>query len=298
MQKLRNLFTIASLAGIASVAGLSACSNDGSTVFTANNGPVAYIRFVNAIPDSGAQDWRFVDQVEGSPNALNLPFRGVFPGATYQQVSAGNRHLRVFQAAFDQGFTDPTQDSPAIVSTVFIDSTIAFTAGQHYSIIAQGSLKAKTAKFLIIPDNFTDPGNSVSIRVVNTGAGTIDTYASATGGSAALPTAFATGIANGAASPWVTMATGAVAFRANASGTTTVPTMVDVTAPAGVAANKDLDQTAIGGTTIAGSVLTAFVFPAAVQGTRGALVLAGTCPTKCTTAGAVFAVDKFPPSGF
>ena len=74
--------------------------------------------------------------------------------------------------------------------------------------------------------------------------------------------------------------------------------MVDATAPAGVAADKVNNLTAVGGSTIAGSDFTAFVFPAATAGTRGALVVAGTCPTRCATAGAVFAVDKYPPSGF
>src|SRR6476620_1685357 len=104
----------------ASAALLGAC-NDASKVFLADNGPVAYVRFVNAIPDSGGQDWRFVDQVEGSPVTLNLTFRGVFPGASYQAATAGTRHLRIFQSSLDQTFADPVLSSPAIVSTVFVD---------------------------------------------------------------------------------------------------------------------------------------------------------------------------------
>jgi len=74
--------------------------------------------------------------------------------------------------------------------------------------------------------------------------------------------------------------------------------MVDVTAPAGVAADRTLNLTAVGGSTIAGSAFTAFIFPAAVTGSLAANVIAATCPTRCTTAGIVFAVDKYPPSGF
>jgi hypothetical protein len=74
--------------------------------------------------------------------------------------------------------------------------------------------------------------------------------------------------------------------------------MIDATAPTGVAADRTLNLTAIGGSTIAGSAFTVFLFPPAVQNSRAALVVAGTCPTKCTTAGAVFAVDRYPPSGF
>ena len=172
---------------LATSALVAACGGDGSTAILANNGSVAFVRFINAIPDSGGQDWRFVDQVEGSPTTFNLTFRGIFPGAAYQQAVVGTRHLRVFQSAFDQSYGDPTQASPDIVSTVFVDTSFVLAEGHHYSLIAVGSLKAKTAKLLITDDAFPDPGGSVAVRVVNLGvAPTIDVYASPTGGSAAL----------------------------------------------------------------------------------------------------------------
>src|SRR6185369_11981627 len=102
---------------LAGAVSLAACSGDAKKVFLAEPGQVAYIRFVNAIPDSGGQDWRFVDQVEGSPTTLNLTFRGVFPGASYQSAASGTRHLRIFQSALDQTFADPTLTSTSIVST-------------------------------------------------------------------------------------------------------------------------------------------------------------------------------------
>jgi hypothetical protein len=284
---------------LASSALLAACRGEGGTAILANNGPVGFVRFINAIPDSGGQDWRFVDQVEGSPTTFNLSFSGVFPGATYQQTAVGTRHLRVFQAAFDQSYGDPSQASPAIVSTVFLDTTCAVAEGHPYSLSAVGSLKAKTAKMLIIDDAFTDPGTSIAVRVVNLGAApSIDAYASPGGGTTTLPAALVTGLAQYVGSNFLPMATGALTLRANASGVTTLPAMVDAAAPPGVAGDKAANLTAVGGSTIAGSVFTAFIFPPATAGTRGALVVAGTCPTRCTTAGVVFAVDKYPPSGF
>lgn len=286
---------------LASVAVLAACRGDGGTAILAAHGPVAYVRFVNAIPDSGAQDWRFVDLIEESPNVLNMPFRGIFPGASYQAATSGTRHLRVFQSAFDQGFNDPNQASPSLVSTVFLDSAFTLTQGQHYTIMAVGNLRApRTAKFVILNDNYSDPGTSVAVRGVNAGvAGSIDIYGSATGGTSTLPaTPLMAGLALYAASPWVTTTPSALAVRVNPSGSTALPAMIDVTAPPGVAADRSLNLTAIGGSTIAGSAFTAFLFPAAVPNSRAALVVAGTCPTKCTTPGAVFAVDKYPPSGF
>lgn len=286
---------------LASLAVLAACRGDGGTAVLASHGPVAYVRFVNAIADSGSQDWRFVDLIEESPNVLNMPFRGIFPGASYQAATSGSRHLRVFQSSFDQGFNDPNQASPSIVSTVFLDSVFTLTEGQHYTIMAVGNLRApRTAKFVILNDNFSDPGTSIAIRTVNAGAaGAVDVYGSPTGGTSTLPsTPLVAGLAQYAASPWVTTAPGALAVRVNASGSTTLPAMIDATAPPGVAADRSLNLTAIGGSTIAGSAFTVFLFPAAVQNSRAALVVAGTCPTKCATAGAVFAVDRYPPSGF
>jgi len=277
---------------------LAACSGDAGKVFTADPGHNAFVRFVNAIPDSGSQDWKFIDAVEGSPTTTNMGFRGVFPGATYQAATAGTRHLRIFQSPLDQTYADPNLASPAIVSTVFVDSTFSLTEGQHYTLIAVGSLRAKTAKLVILNDNFTDPAGSVAVRIVNAGAGSsLDVYSSATGGTSALPaTPLAGGLAAYAQTQWATMPTGALSLRALNAGSRTLPAMVDATAPAGIAADRALNLTAVGGTTIAGSVLTAFLFPAATTGSPA--TNSTFCTAKCVAAGAVFAVDRYPPSGF
>jgi hypothetical protein len=285
---------------LASIAALGGCSADASKVIIANPGPLAYVRFINAIPDSGSQDWRFVDAVEQSPTTMALPFRGIFPGASYQSAAPGSRHLRVFQSSLDPTFADPTKTTPGIVSTVFIDSTFTLTAGTHYTIIAIGNLRApKTAKFLILTDNYTDPAANVAVRVVNAGATAYDIYGSPSGGSSALPSSpMISALAAFTGSAWTSMTPGALALRANATGSKTLPALIDATAPAGVPADKVLNLTAIGGSTIAGSAFTAFVFPAAVTGSLAANVVAGTCPTRCTTPGIVYAVDRYPPSGF
>jgi hypothetical protein len=285
---------------LAGAAILGAC-NDAGKVFLADNGPVAYVRFVNAIPDSGGQDWRFVDAVEGSPTVINMRFRGIFPGTSYQSASAGRRHLRIFQSATDPTFTDPLQATPALVSTVFIDSAFTLVAGTHYTIMAVGNLRApRTAKLVILTDDYGDPAAGIAVRTVNTGVtGSIDVYGSTSGGTTALPsTPLVATLASYAASPWVSMSTGALTLRANSAGSRTLPAMIDAIAPAGVAANRGMNLTAIGGSTIAGTAFTAFIFPPAVTGSSAAAVGAGTCPTRCTTAGVVYAVDRYPPSGF
>jgi hypothetical protein len=85
------------------------------------------------------------------------------------------------------------------------------------------------------------------------------------------------------------MAVGPLSLRAFAAGSTTFPAMVDVVAPAGLPADRANNLTAVGGSTIAGSVLTAFILPRSVAGSTAA---------NFTTPGVIYIVDRYPPSGF
>src|SRR5437868_9051671 len=81
----------------AAVGSIAACSSDNTSPHLVTPGPHALIHIINAVPDTGAMDFRFTDVVEGVPNVefVNLAFRG---GATvgYQPVSVGSHHIRVF----------------------------------------------------------------------------------------------------------------------------------------------------------------------------------------------------------
>ena len=245
----------------------------------ANNGPLAHTRFVNAVPDTGAMDWRFVDQIEGSPVTFGLAFRGMFPQTSYQPTAAGSRKLRVFQTSTDIAQTQK----------VMFDTTFNFQQGVHYTILAAGNKRDGTAKLYILTDDYTDPGAQVGLRVVNAGAGTVDVYASASGGTTTLPAAFAANLANFAATKYTNVGVGALALRAFPSGSTAFPAMADANAPAGIAADRANNLTAVGGTTIAGSVITAFIVPRSVAGSRAA---------NFTAPGILYIVDRYPPSGF
>lgn len=266
-------------AAVTVLAAVAACSSDAGKVFTADNGATAFVRFVNAVPDSGAGDWRFVDQIEGSPAAFGLAFRAMFPGSGYQLLAAGSRHLRVFQTSTD---IQQTQ-------VVWFDTTFNFQQGVHYTLMAAGTLRDKTAKMYIFTDDFADPGTQMSLRVINAGAGTVDVYASPSGGTSTLPTPLAAAVANFAATKWVAMAPATMSLRAFASGSTTFPAMVDASVPAGLPADRANNLTAVGGAQQAGSVLTAFIFPRSVAGSKA---------VSFTSAGAVFIVDRNPASGF
>jgi hypothetical protein len=154
---------------------------------------------------------------------------------------------------------------------VWFDTTFNFQQGVHYTLMAAGTLRDKTAKMYILTDDFADPGTQVAVRVVNAGAGTVDVYASPTGGTSTLPSPLAAAVANFAATKWVNLAAGTASL------------------PAGLPADHANNLTAVGGMAQAGSVLTAFVFPRSV---------AGSAARSFTTAGIVFMVDRNPPSGF
>jgi uncharacterized protein DUF4397 len=270
--------TLALGVAVAGMAALAGCGSDTGAI-VAPTTPLAYTRFIDAVADSGGMDWRFVDVLENSPTTFGLNFRGTFPGAGYQATGPGSRHLRLFQTSTDINLTQK----------VLFDTTFNFVAGTHYSIVVAGNLRGGGAKMYILTDDFPDPGSQVAIRVFNAGAGAVDVYAGASGGTATLPSAFASGLANFSASKYTTMAVGPLNLRAFAAGTTAFPAMVDVNAPAGLAADRTNNLTAVGGSTIAGSVLTAFIVPRSVSGSTAA---------NFTTPGIVYIVDRYPPSGF
>src|SRR5262245_33535093 len=100
---------------------LTACDEDNGP-FLAPQRPLAFTRFINAVPDTFATDWRFIDQLEYSPVGLLVAFRGFTP---YQGTAPGARHIRVF--------TNPGGSFPDIkaVSQILVDTTITLTAGSY-----------------------------------------------------------------------------------------------------------------------------------------------------------------------
>jgi hypothetical protein len=258
----------------AALGAVSACNRESDAEFLASHGPLAHVRFVNAVSDSGAGDWRFVDQIEDSPVAFGLRFRDAFPGAGYQALGAGSRHLRIFQTSTD------------IVQTqkVFFDTTFNFEAGKHYTLIAAGTMRDRAAKLYILTDDYGDPGSQFSLRVFNTGAGTVDVYT----GSGSTNTPLAPGLANFTASTYKPLAVGPMSLRAFPPSSTT-SALVDVALPAGLPADRENNLTAVGGSTQAGSALTAFIFPRSVAGSNA---------QNFTTPGVLYIVDRYPPSGF
>jgi hypothetical protein len=268
--------------GLALVGALLAvgCNEDDGPFF-APQVPLAFTRFINAIPDTGSVDFRYVDLLEYSPFGLQLTFRGFTP---YQGTAPGARHLKVF--------TNPGGTSTNIpdVTGVLLDETPTFEANKYYTLVAVGYSRTGTTpgiKLQVYEDPIPDPGSNVAFRVVNLATGLSSLNVGVTATSAeAIPTPTFSDVAYLAASAYVTRATGPAWFRVQeTTSATEIVSGNGRQAPPGAAGDPLNNLTTIGGSSQAGSVVTAWVFPRSVSGSKAPNV---------TTPSIIFTVDKHP----
>lgn len=266
--------------GLALIGALAAagCSKDDGPFF-APEVPLAYTRFINAIPDTGSVDFRFIDFLEYSPYAIQLQFRGFTP---YQGTAAGSRHLRVF--------TDPG-GSPSLddVTHILADELLTLETGKYYTIAIVGYSRAGSTPSLqlqVIEDQIPDPGANVAYRVVNlaTGLGAVDVAVTAASGDP-IPAPTFNDVAYLAASAYVTAPTGDAWFRVLDASAAEIVSGNGRRAPPGAAGDPLANLTTIGGSGQAGSVVTAWIFPSSVEDSEAPPVDDPTI---------VFTVDKHP----
>src|SRR5687767_4837776 len=226
---------------------VAACDDNGSEVILAPKVPLAYTRFVNAVPDTQPTDWRFIDQLENSPTSIGLAFRSFSP---YQATTPGARKLRVF----------PADTNIAVVQQMLIDTTITLAAGTYYTLVHLGNARGNADRLLVIQDDIPNvQTTNIALRAVHLGTGltNLDVFLlSDTTSAAPLPaTPQFANLAFAAASPYATRAPGTFRLRATSSGQTTV--VANAIAPLGAAAVPGDNLTAIGGSNLGGSVITA-----------------------------------------
>lgn len=262
------------LLGVIPALSLVACENDPG-VELAPTAPIAYVRYVHVVPDTSAMDWRPIDAVDNSPWAYGMTFRANTP---YQAMGAGARRLRIF----------PTSDNINITSQIVMDTSITFTANTYYTVIHLGLARpggAPADRLWVLEDQVpaTIGANQIAVRVVNAGVnlGSVDvgTASSTTGTFASL----VSGVAYGTASAYQLVATGARALQATAPGASTVVAPASAL-PVGSAAINGL--TAIGGTDIGGTAITALVVPRSVAGSLA--------PQVFSTPAILYLVDRVP----
>ena len=255
------------------VVAMGACNDDEITNTTPP--PLAGVRFINAMADTGAVDIRMIDQVEWSALALSLAFRS---GTEHQPTEAKTRRIRVF----------PTSRNPVVTSNFMLDTTITFTANQNYTLLLSGSAKTNTDRFIVLADDAAAPAaGAISLRAVNAACGTagspnVDFLA---GADSTTLAAIAANVAPNSASAYQSRTAGAMLGRFN---TTVAPTRV-AQAAGPVAPVAPAGTRPAAGVNSAGSALSAYCFPRSVAGTSA--------PQDTVTfnrAGVVYFVDRVP----
>jgi hypothetical protein len=266
------------LAAVLAVGAVGCSTDDGALTAAAAKPPLAYVRYINALPDTQNTTVRFVDFIEFTPQTfVNVAYRGIGQGL-YQGLKAGSRQFKVFNS-------DAVSFSTAGNTAVLAEVTQSFEAGKYYTILFTGYARAGSKTVKIVEDVIPSPGSNIAIRVLNanTGLGSVDAYKTATTTTAISGAPTFSSVAAQAYSAYVTAAPGAFAIRATAAGDAAT-ILASGAAPSGTAGTTTADP--IGGAAVAGTVITAMVFPASVTGSMAAA---------STTPSVVYVVDKQPP---
>ncbi len=300
------------MAGI-TVAGLSACGSDSVSKVVAPD-VFSSIRWVNAVSDTVAMDYRIVD-VATNASEPNLAFRA--SSGNWRNLPPGAHHIKVFFTNTTQAGTDVS-----IVSQVFVDTTLTFEEGKKYTILHYGFAKAGATpkqQLVLIEDVPPTPASGqIALRAINAAPalGAVDVYtipATATGGATSGSATF-TNVAPGGIVAWLALAALpgpvlpattplATTYRIAATAPASTTPVADALAPPG--------QIGVPSTTVAGVVsqpldpiagtqqplsdLTAVVFGPQVSYTLR--TPAGTTVTIPATAtgGVTVLLDKHPP---
>ena len=285
------------------VVAVTACSDDPLSTEVAP-APFTSIRWVNAVPDTVAMDYRIVDYPSNASEP-NLAFRA--SSGNWRNLPPGAHHIKVF-------FTNTTQagTNVSVVSQTFVDTTLTFDEGKKYTILHYGFAKAAATpkqQLVVIEDVPPSPAaGQIALRAINAAPalGTIDLYAipaAATGGATTGAATFPA-LAPGAIAPWVAMSSVATgSYRVAATAPASTAALADALAPVGVAAvpsttvagvvSQPLD--AIAGTQQEQSALTAVVFGPAVAYTLITPTGATVVVPGGTTGGVTVLLDRNPP---
>jgi hypothetical protein len=245
------IFHVAALCALAG--GLAAC-DDGTEGTPFEPEPLAAIRFVNAVPDTMAMDYRFTTAVLNA-GMYDATFRTV--QENYVPFPAGNYTITVFLSSND----------PAIAQQVIATVTDDYADAGRYTFVHSGALRAGSATATILEDNATAPAaGKVALRVLNLGAGmgSLDVFVGTTGTGLPSGAASWTNVAFGAATGYVEFDAAALRVAATATGTAAPLVVANTAAPAGSAATGV--QSAIPGVQQVGSVLTVVILPASTPG--------------------------------
>ena len=237
---------------------LSACGSD--KVTTPALPPLATVRFINALSDTGAVDIHAVDQVELSPVANNLAYRR---GTQYFPTKAGVRHFRIF----------PTFTDINLTSKVLGDASITLLENTRVTLLLTGSARAGTVNLWMIDDASTPPpAGQIGVRLVNAAPGVVNGYLVNTATTPLPPTETFSNIGSLIRSPYVSRAFGVAAVRVTDAGSTAVSASgAGPAAPATLAGEKPA-----AGVNSQGTVFSVYLFGPGAAGSPNATVVSPT----------------------
>lgn len=231
-----------------SAIAIAGCGSDKIT--SPNFPPLAGVRWINAVSDTGAIDVRAIDQVEFSPVVNALAYT---KGTEHQPVEAKARHFRAFI----------TSTNPAITSNPIVDTTITFAANQRYTVLITGAARSKVF-FVVIDDNpAAAASGQIAIRTVNASSGAIDAYVVDSTNSPVTGPATAANVAPRTASAYVGHAPSKVAVRVTPAGT---PGTVSASQQGPYPPAKLANEAPAAGVTTASTPFSVYYFPAGVPG--------------------------------
>lgn len=268
--------------------------------------PSAGVRFINAVPDTGGAaglDMRFVDIVEDNAQfqiafANNPVTANGFTASTkieFKSAKAGTRYFKIFlddtlQAVASTVLNTTTLTiDPASASILPNDTTMNIVAGKNYTVILWGNARgtAPAMRLTAFEDDPADPGANVALRVINATGVPIDVSAYPSAGTLPAAPTWAN-VAPLSVSTFITTAPGPYKYNVQPAGGGTA-LFADGTAMPGTASTVDIAATP--GTTVAGSAVTAIVFPRTVAGSKAPQANAFKVPQMS------FMWDRRPPRG-
>ena len=150
--------------------GAAACSDDDLGPTRTVVPPLAYVRYINATPDTLNHTVRWVDDIEFTPQTfVNVAFRDMGQGG-WQGLRSGSRHFKIFT------YQQNTLNFPvAGNTTVLKDTTFNFETGKYYTILYTGFTRTGStpaAQLRIFEDEpVASPAAGTMIRVFNVSYG-------------------------------------------------------------------------------------------------------------------------------
>lgn len=239
---------------------------------------LAGVRYINALPDTGAIDIRPMDQVEWSAWANALAFRSA---TEYQPTQTGARRVRMF----------PTDSNPAITSAFMVDTTLTFEANVNYTVLVTGQARTRSSvRLVVIRDDVPAiPGGQIAVRALNAAGGPVNVFLTSSATDALPGTPTMANVAVNGVSSYVLRPVGSVASRVfEPGGTTALATAAGPNAPNNPTNSPAGTYLPAAGVNTAGSAFTVIYFPRSVAGSRAPQTAAFTSPA------AVYYVDKVP----